>query len=150
MVAHTSEFLGSFWSLKTSDEPIIVLPEILLDLQRPLSCLLEMRAFLGIPLLENSPVLFVHEAKWRNDSTSWHHLINHQKPERNKFIFGVFSKGLEVIDLNHTKWLRPWKDKTQYDWFPGKSQNSFKFNAKFKQNPTMSKNHRAFLNILWG
>ena len=41
-------------------------------------------------------------------------------------------------------------DKTQYDWFPGKSQNSFKFNAKFKQNPTTSKNHRAFLNIVGG
>ena len=35
-------------------------------------------------------------------------------------------------------------NKTQYDWFPGKSQNSKKFSAKFKQNPT-SKNHRVFL-----
>ena len=39
-------------------------------------------------------------------------------------------------------------NKTQYDWFPGKSQNSKKFSAKFKQNPTMSKKHRVFLNIL--
>ena len=38
-------------------------------------------------------------------------------------------------------------NKTQYDWFPGKSQNSKKFSAKFKQNPTTSKNH---LNILGG
>ena len=30
-------------------------------------------------------------------------------------------------------------NKTQYDWFPGKSQNSKKFSAKFKQNPTTSK-----------
>ena len=42
------------------------------------------------------------------------------------------------------------KNKTQYDWFPGKSQNSKKFSAKFKQNPTTSKNHRVFLNILKG
>ena len=35
--------------------------------------------------------------------------------------------------------------KTQYDWFPGKSQNSKKFSAKFKQNQTTSKNHRVFL-----
>ena len=42
------------------------------------------------------------------------------------------------------------QNKTQYDWFPGKSQNSKKFSAKFKQNPTTSKNHRAFLNILGG
>ena len=41
-------------------------------------------------------------------------------------------------------------NKTQYDWFPGKSQNSKKFSAKFKQNPTTSKNHRVFLNILEG
>ena len=41
-------------------------------------------------------------------------------------------------------------NKKQYDWFPGKSQNSKKFSAKFKQNPTMSKNHRGFLNILGG
>ena len=39
-------------------------------------------------------------------------------------------------------------NKTQYDWFPGKSQNSKKFSAKFKQKPTTSKNHRVFLNIL--
>ena len=39
-------------------------------------------------------------------------------------------------------------NETQYDWFPGKSQNSKKFSAKFKQNPTTSKNHRVFLNIL--
>ena len=37
-------------------------------------------------------------------------------------------------------------NKTQYDSFPGKSQNSKKFSAKFKQNPTTSKNHRVFLN----
>ena len=42
------------------------------------------------------------------------------------------------------------RNKTQYDWFPGKSQNSKKFSAKFKQNQTTTKNHRAFLNILWG
>ena len=41
-------------------------------------------------------------------------------------------------------------NKTQYDWFPGKSQNSKKFSAKFKQNPTTSKNHSMFLNILGG
>ena len=41
-------------------------------------------------------------------------------------------------------------NKTQYDWFPRKSQNSKKFSAKFKQNPTTSKNNRAFLNILGG
>ena len=41
-------------------------------------------------------------------------------------------------------------NETQYDWFPGKSQNSKKFSAKFKQNPTTSKNHRVFLNILGG
>ena len=34
-------------------------------------------------------------------------------------------------------------NKTQYDWFPGKGQNSKKFSAKFKQNPTTSKNHRV-------
>ena len=39
-------------------------------------------------------------------------------------------------------------NKTQYDWFTGKSQNSKKFSAKFKQNPTTSKIHRVFLNIL--
>ena len=27
-------------------------------------------------------------------------------------------------------------NKTRYDWFPGKSQNSKKFSAKFKKNPT--------------
>ena len=41
-------------------------------------------------------------------------------------------------------------NKTQYDWFPGKSQNSKKFSAKFKQNQTTSKNHSMFLNILKG
>ena len=44
--------------------------------------------------------------------------------------------------LTHaTQSWRPSEDqinKTQYDWFPGKSQNSKKFNVKFKQNPTMS------------
>ena len=41
-------------------------------------------------------------------------------------------------------------NKAQYVWFPGKSQNSKKFSAKIKQNPTMSKNHRVFLNIFGG
>ena len=39
------------------------------------------------------------------------------------------------------------KNNTQYDWFPGKSLNSKKFSAKFKQNTTISKNHRGFVNI---
>ena len=42
------------------------------------------------------------------------------------------------------------KNKNQYDWFPGKSQNSKKFSAKFKPNPTRSNNHRVFLNIMGG
>ena len=36
-------------------------------------------------------------------------------------------------------------NKTQYDWFPGKSQNSKKFSAKFKQNPITSKIIGRFL-----
>ena len=43
-----------------------------------------------------------------------------------------------------------YQNKTQYDWFPGKNQNSKKFSAKIMQNPTTSKNHRVFLNILRG
>ena len=37
---------------------------------------------------------------------------------------------------------------TQYDWFPGKSQDSKKFSAKFQQNQTTTKNHRGFLTFL--
>ena len=48
------------------------------------------------------------------------------------------------------KKVQIWTNKTQYDWFPGKSQNSKKFSAKCKQNPTTSKNHGVFLNILGG
>ena len=51
----------------------------------------------------------------------------------------------------YSQFLRSiYKNKTQYEWFPGKSQNSKKFSAKFKQNPTTSKNHRVFLKILGG
>ena len=56
----------------------------------------------------------------------------------------IFSK--KTIRVVSTPKIR--KNKTQYDWFPGKSQNSKKFSAKFKQYPTTSKNHRVFLNIL--
>ena len=57
-----------------------------------------------------------------------------------KMPLGGYKKNLSQNNIN----------KTQYDWFPGKSQNSKKFSSKFKQNPTTSKNHRVFLNILGG
>ena len=40
------------------------------------------------------------------------------------------------------------KNKTQYDWFPGKSQNSKKFSAKFNQNPITSKIIGRLLTLL--
>ena len=62
----------------------------------------------------------------------------------------LISIGDDVLkNIRSFKYLGHMINKTQYDWFPGKSQNSKKFSAKFKQNPT-SKNHSVFLNILGG
>ena len=62
-----------------------------------------------------------------------------RRPQANIFQYGP-RKPVNILSL--------FTNKTQYDWFPGKSQNSKKFSANFKQNPTASKNHRVFLNIL--
>ena len=59
----------------------------------------------------------------------------------------------ERTDRHESIGLSGWSretNKTQYHGFPGKSQNSKKFRAKFQQNQTISKNHRGFLNILGG
>ena len=67
----------------------------------------------------------------------------------------VVKRGIKIYDNFNQKVLAKFKhefinNKTQYDWFPGRSQNSKKFSAKFKQNPSKSKNHSVFLNILGG
>ena len=63
------------------------------------------------------------------------------------------AKFFRTVNLNFPKEDHKnsfYTNKTQYDWSRGKSQNSKKFSAKFKQNPTTAKNHRVFLNILGG
>ena len=62
----------------------------------------------------------------------------------------VFLKISVMKSFGHQK-FRPRKilvNKTQYDWFPVKSQDSKKFSAKFQQNQTTSKNHRFFKHFL--
>ena len=66
-----------------------------------------------------------------------------------KFAISEFSRRIEYEFLKEDHNNNFHTNKTQYDWFPGKSQNSKKFSAKFKQNPTHLKIIGCFLTF-WG